>query len=403
METLKFLFTSSFYPPYHLGGDANHVEYLAEELVRRGHEVHVLHSIDAYRVKRRSPLPQSTMTNGVITHPLVTHLSLSAYEAYIRGNSRTVEKQFQTLVKELRPDVVHHHNISLLGYRLLRKLGDYVNLYTAHDYWLICPRNDLLTCAGTICDKASCLACGLSYNRPPQLWRYRSGFMNAVQDIDVLIAPSNYIKQKLASKISVDSVTIPNFVPHPPPGNAPRSSDSLMYVGMLEKHKGILLLLKAYRNFARRLGLKLIVVGDGSLREAIVAAVRKYDLTDLVSVMGWVGDRILLYTMLRDASALVIPSVSPENAPLASLEGLSVGTPVVSTDVGGLPEIVSRVAKELLFSWGDESQLNRAIEFSIENSPHLRLVAERVYLENFSPEAFLASYSSLLSGTAERN
>ena len=41
METLRFLMVSTFYPPYHLGGDAVHVQYLAEALAERGHEVPV--------------------------------------------------------------------------------------------------------------------------------------------------------------------------------------------------------------------------------------------------------------------------------------------------------------------------------------------------------------------------
>ena len=49
---LKILFTSTFYPPFHLGGDAVHVKYLAEELVKRGNEVHVIHSLSAYLLKR---------------------------------------------------------------------------------------------------------------------------------------------------------------------------------------------------------------------------------------------------------------------------------------------------------------------------------------------------------------
>lgn len=39
METLKFLMTAAFYPPFHLGGDANHVRYLAEALAAQGHDV----------------------------------------------------------------------------------------------------------------------------------------------------------------------------------------------------------------------------------------------------------------------------------------------------------------------------------------------------------------------------
>ena len=44
METAKILMVSTFYPPYHLGGDAIHVKYLADELSKAGHEVHVIHS-----------------------------------------------------------------------------------------------------------------------------------------------------------------------------------------------------------------------------------------------------------------------------------------------------------------------------------------------------------------------
>jgi hypothetical protein len=43
MESLRFLLTSSFYPPYHIGGADIHVCYPAQELVKRGHEVHVMH------------------------------------------------------------------------------------------------------------------------------------------------------------------------------------------------------------------------------------------------------------------------------------------------------------------------------------------------------------------------
>ena len=52
METAKILMVSTFYPPYHLGGDAIHVKYLADELSKAGHEVHVIHSLDAYNLKK---------------------------------------------------------------------------------------------------------------------------------------------------------------------------------------------------------------------------------------------------------------------------------------------------------------------------------------------------------------
>jgi glycosyltransferase involved in cell wall biosynthesis len=140
METLTFLMTSTFYPPYHIGGDAVHVKYLAEELAKRGHEVHILHSIDAYNVKRKK-IPAQTETNGVYIRQVKTHFNYTSYAAYFSGNSSKISKQFENLVKEIKPDVVHHHNISLLGYNLLKKQRNYRNIYTAHDYWLICQQN----------------------------------------------------------------------------------------------------------------------------------------------------------------------------------------------------------------------------------------------------------------------
>ncbi|MDY6917297.1 MAG: hypothetical protein SVP26_05030 [Chloroflexota bacterium] len=52
MTKLKFLFTTTFYPPYHIGGDALDVKWLAEDLATRGHEVHVMHSVEAFAPKR---------------------------------------------------------------------------------------------------------------------------------------------------------------------------------------------------------------------------------------------------------------------------------------------------------------------------------------------------------------
>src|SRR2546428_486933 len=70
METLKFVMTAAFYPPYHLGGDANHVRYLAEALVAQGHEVHVEYSPAALALKRGRPDIHDGGDGGVIRHPI---------------------------------------------------------------------------------------------------------------------------------------------------------------------------------------------------------------------------------------------------------------------------------------------------------------------------------------------
>src|SRR5947209_7940112 len=54
---LKFCMVTTFYPPYHFGGDAIGVQRLARGLVRRGHEVTVIHDVDAYNLLHQGSEP----------------------------------------------------------------------------------------------------------------------------------------------------------------------------------------------------------------------------------------------------------------------------------------------------------------------------------------------------------
>src|SRR2546426_954491 len=189
METLRFLMATTFYPPYHLGGDAVHVQYLAEALAARGHEVHVEFSPAAYRLKRKA-LPASGPNGGQVrVHPLSGPLGRAhPIAAHVRGRSRSVSRSHETLLRDIRPDVVHLHNISLLGLGVLERPKDALMVYTAHDYWARCPRSDLLKYGTHPCVAPSCVACSLVSHRPPQLWRYGTRW-RGLPAVDVAIAP----------------------------------------------------------------------------------------------------------------------------------------------------------------------------------------------------------------------
>lgn len=268
METLTFLLTSTFYPPYHIGGDAVHVKYLADELVKKGHNVHVLHSLDAYNIKRKV-IPKKVNSNSIHTHTIKTKFNLSSYASYIFGKSSTVDKTFESLVKELKPDVVHHHNISLLGYNLLKKRGNYINLYTAHDYWLICQRNNLLLNTFKECADTSCFSCAFKSKKLPQLWRRRTDFTVAKNNIDSIISPSYYMATKL-KHLGIPITVLPNFVPNGKNKTIIDNTENfIIYAGLLEEHKGILNLIKIFNKIHSEIDYKLIVAGDGSLKVKI--------------------------------------------------------------------------------------------------------------------------------------
>lgn len=388
MDTLRFLLSTSFYPPYHVGGDAIHVKYLAEELVKRGHEVHVLHSLDAYRVKRKS-FPEKAEPDQVYTHTIKTHLNLSSYVAYVLGNSSLISRRFDGLVNEIKPDVVHHHNISLLGYGFLKKRRRYLNLFTAHDYWLVCQQNNQLKNGSEICEGGSCFFCALKCGRPPQIWRSFRSFKTAIKSIDLMISPSDYVRKRLTQEIDVRSVTMPNFAP-PPPENISSASYSnyFLFVGMLEKHKGILNLLDLFKELRNDLSAKLVIAGAGSLQYYIQDFIEKNSLSDLISFEGFVDDKTL-YSLYANALAVIIPSIWPENAPLVALEALSVGTPVIASNIGGLPEIIKKVDRKLIF---DDLDRLKDILLNFSRKEFSPPKIKHIYEQNFSPKAYIDKY-----------
>ena len=113
METLKFLHVTMNYPPAHFGGDARFVEYLSNELIRAGHEVHVLHNPSVFELLRKKKAPDldSVTQGGVRRHVHRPRMPrLDTLVALNFGSSVSSVDQYERLLKEVKPDVVHWHN-----------------------------------------------------------------------------------------------------------------------------------------------------------------------------------------------------------------------------------------------------------------------------------------------------
>lgn len=336
METLKFLLTAAFYPPYHLGGDANHVRYLAEALAGQGHEVHVEYSPASLRLKRARPMPDDRGDQGVVRHPIPAPTGRwQPLSAWILGAPPTVRRHHERLVRDVRPDVIHYHNLSLLGLGLLNVPTTAIKLYTAHDYWVRCPRNDLFKFNQRICESPTCLACLTLSAKPPQLWRYLPDAMKPFDALDLTIAPSAFLRTMIEPYLRSPVVHIPNFAPDPnPSGSLHPPGDDYLYVGRLVTYKGIRELAEAATRY--RGPHRLVVVGRGAWRGALEAAQRE---TDRLVLRGWLSpdERDSTY---RQARALLLPSIWYENAPLVAFEALAWGTPLLCSELGALPELV---------------------------------------------------------------
>lgn len=388
-KKMKILFTTSFYPPYHIGGDAMHVKYLAEALAKEGHDVHILHSIDAYEFKRGKKEELIPTVPNITMHSLRSPLGrLEPVLNYIFGTQKHTMKSFRELVKKENFDVVHHHNISLLGYNLLKKQGGYKNLYTAHDYWLVCHKYDLMDGPG-MCSGKDCFRCCLRNRKPYQFFRASKRFKKAVYDIDRIIAPSRYMGEKLRKEFSNVSV-INNFINNPlEESPLKKREDYFIFAGVLDVNKGILNLVDVFSKIER----KLLIVGKGEAEQEIKKRIDERRLKN-IKLLGW-KKQDELFPLIRSAQALIMPSIWPENNPLIALESLSLGTPVIGSDMGGIPEIVEKLDKRLVF---EKLEQLKGIIKRFDGSRYSSSAVSKVYERNFSQRIFLKKYFELIRG-----
>ncbi|HYM40901.1 MAG TPA: glycosyltransferase [Thermoplasmata archaeon] len=394
METLRFLMVSTFYPPHHLGGDAVHVQYLSEALAAQGHEVHVEYSPAAYGVKR--PLESASARDDagrVHVHPMTRARQVSSpMAAYLLGQSGTVTRFHEKLVRDVKPDVVHLHNISLLGLGVQRGADTRPRLYTAHDYWFRCPRSDLMKRGREPCENPSCFSCMVSSHRVPPWWR-ATDIAPKMDKVQCVIAPSQFMKRLADASFACPAVHIPNFVPDENPSGAVGTGSSyFLYAGLLERHKGLDGLAEAaslYRGTKR-----FVLVGRGSeerrLRERAALSGARLELRP------W-ADRSTLSALYREAAAFLMPSTCLENAPLAAIEALCWGVPLLTTSWGGAAELTQGGLAGYSFE-PKAREIVRVLEtFDALSEPStLRRAARGAYETHHRPEVYLGRYLALV-------
>lgn len=175
------------------------------------------------------------------------------------------------------------------------------------------------------------------------------------------VAVSEAVRERLAAHgIRPRELTlIPNgldlaafpLAPPPPPGRPFTAA----FLGRLTEEKGILVLLEAAHLFLKTPKVRLVVAGDGPLREAVEEAARRHG-----SRLAYLGHRQDVRAVYHAADAVLIPSLS-EGQSLTALEAMACGLPVVASQAGGLPEIVVEGETGVLVPPGDARALADAL------------------------------------------
>lgn len=245
----------------------------------------------------------------------------------------------------------------------------------------------------------------LFHARLPQILRQ---WLNRILQNTVLIVLSESWKRFYVEQcgISSEQITVlpnPVVIPEAVPKRINSNPITIVFLAKINQRKGVYDLLKALAQLPpEKASIKLIIAGSGELQQAVDLA-KALNVESLVEFPGWI-DQMQRDKLLAQADIFVLPSYN-EGLPMALLEAMSWGLPVITTSVGGIPDLVTHNQTGLLLQPGDIPQLSELLELTIKDERlRLRLgnaAAKRVAPLNLSN--YIERLESLYYSTSEKH
>lgn len=404
-----------------MAGTELYTYYLAQALRERGHEVVVF-----YRVADPDA-PEYELTEG--QYEGLTVFRINNTWRYVRGFSMTykndtIAAQFSSLLGRVKPDVVHFQHLTCLSTSLIHVCREkhIPTVFTLHDYWMLCPRGQLLKPDLSLCpgpDDHECADClsvqinpllgSLSKNRflratiekqsspfgkimvsmgrlyakldvklhqrrAVQLITDRSRHVRQMlQEVDLLIAPSRFHREQCikfgvpADKIvfSADGLNTRLF-----DGFQRTKSDKLHFgfIGTIIPSKGLHVLIEAF-NMVESDKATLSIYGgalpyDGY--EDYPRELRDMAVNPHIKFMGGY-DNTQIAAILSGIDVVVVPSIWYESFSLTVHEAFAAKIPVIASNLGAMAEYVQHEKNGLLFEPRNATDLRTQILRLIEN------------------------------------
>lgn len=393
---MRFCMVTTFYPPYHFGGDAIFVQSLAQALVARGHEVEVVHCEDAYRLGGgKTPAEPAAQEDGIRRHRLRSRFGGLACLVTQQSGYPGLQRRQLERVFDRGFDVVHFHNVSLIGGPgVLRLARAPVKLYTLHDHWLLCAAHIFWKNRQRACDSRQCIRCCIRSGIPPQAWRYTGLIRRSLEAVDLLLSPSAFTADRhREAGVKTPIEILPSFADITPPPAAQRRTPRqprFLFVGRVTASKGIRPLLNS---FARLPDYRLEIIGDGDLRAALQ---QQYAGCPNIVFKGSLG-RGELAAQYAQATALILPSLAPEVLALCILEAMACATPVIARKAGGAREPIERTAAGILYE--SDEELTDAVHLLAGDAPRWAELSRRAqtgYRRHYSQRRHLDRYLGII-------
>ncbi|WP_027218085.1 glycosyltransferase [Butyrivibrio fibrisolvens] len=379
---MKILIINKFLHPN--GGSETYIFEIGKQLQRMGHEVQYFGMEHEGRIVSNNV---ESYTSDMNFH--AGGLSKLTYPFKILY-SKEARQALRPVLEDFRPDVVHLNNIN---FQLTPSVIDEVKsfdknikiVYTAHDAQWVCPNHLMripstgercLRCIDGVygnCTKHRCIhdskLRSLLGQIEAQIYKKRHTY----KQVDTIISPSQFLADVLSHNEDLKGriVTLHNFVELPKAAISESSEvvnqsesdstkrDYVLYFGRYDVEKGIRIILAAARNLPE---VDFIFAGKGDFEK---------EIEELPNVQN-VGfqDKEGITKLIRNARLSVFPSIWYENCPFSVIESIVNGTPVVGSNLGGVPELIDDGKTGLLFEAENVSELTDKI-FKLWNDDDL--------------------------------
>lgn len=363
---------NNLYEPYHRGGAEVIVNKMATKLIAAGQKVFIVTTRPQEKAKQKELEKDITnRSNYNIYYLNSSFYNLAQHPPLWRliwqiSNLFNIRKYWQIkkiLLKE-KPELVITHNLMGLSFlvpHLLKKLK-IKQQHFLHDIQLLHPSGLMLygqeKKISTWPAKIYQILTRLLFASPakiisPSSWllkehEQRGFFKNSLREIQ----PFSWLENITTDEpsVNIQSKTNPLQDEHFAEKKVKLPSPIFLFVGQIESHKGILLLISAFKKIPQA-SAQLIIVGDGHELPAAQEAASD-DLR--IKFMGRLnGDD--LKKVMASADCLVVPSLCYENSPTIIYEAQNAGLKIIAAALGGIPEIISDPNR--LFKAGDEFDL----------------------------------------------
>lgn len=385
---MKVLIVNKFLHPN--GGSETYIFQIGRQLVQMGHEVQYFGMEHEGRIVGNHA---ECYTSNMDFHTGKLQKLLYPFKIIYSSEAK---KKIRIVLEDFDPDVVHINNFNFqLTPSIIYGIKEYEKrrgkkisiIYTAHDSQLVCP-NHLMqnSVSGKACIK--CMESGLkncvrgrcihgsvskSILGAWEGWLYKR--LRTYRYIDTIICPSLFLKGRLQTEPALREklVVMPNFINMADAGGKGwKKENYILYFGRYSIEKGIETLLKVCRSLPE---IPFVFAGDGPLTEEVETCAN-------IENRGFLKGNKLFETIGK-AQLAVMPSECYENCPFSVMEAISCGTPVLGSNIGGIPELIEQGVTGELFNSGSDEDLSRKLQSLWENRTKLSEYSMNCQIKKF--------------------